>query len=88
MYFAFIDESGYPKPSENDARPVLVSTCIRDNDIRRITQRLHNASIECFGEDTTGKRQLKGKKMIEGRSLTPNYNNRTLLIRRLLGFPI
>lgn len=84
MYFAFIDESGYPKPSEKDARPVLVGVCIKDTDIREITQRLYNAEINCFGEDVIGTRKLKGKKLINERSLKPNYNNRKNYVEKVL----
>lgn len=63
MYYAFIDESGYPTPNGDDDRPVLVAVCIRDNEIRRVTQLLYKAEIECFGEDPSGRRQLKGEKI-------------------------
>lgn len=84
MYFAFIDESGYPKPSEKDARPVLVSVCIKDNEVRQVTQRLYKAEIDCFGKDPTGKIKLKGKKMINERSVKPNYNNRKEYVEKVL----
>lgn len=82
--FCFIDESGYPKPSEKDPRPVLVSVCIKNTDIRQITQRLYKAELDCFGEDPLGTRKLKGKKLINERSLKPNYNNRKDYVEKFL----
>lgn len=83
MYFTFIDESGYPKPGEKDARPVLCATCIKDQDIRQITQRLYKAELDCFGVDQSGGRQLKGKKMIDARSLADKYNNRRNYVEKV-----
>ncbi len=84
MYFAFIDESGYPKPSEKDARPLLASVCIKPKDIRQITQRLYRAELDCFGEDPLGSRKLKGKNLINERSLKPNYNNRKDYVEKVM----
>lgn len=84
MYFAFIDESGYPKPSEKDAKPVLAGVCVKADDIRRITQRLHKVELDCFGDDPTGTRKLKGKNLINERSLKPNYNNRKNYVEKFL----
>lgn len=84
MYYAFIDESGYPSPVEGDERPVLVAVCIRDSEIRRVTQLLYKAEIDCFGEDPSGRRQLKGKKYIHKRSLEERYNNRKEYVEKVL----
>lgn len=84
MYFAFIDESGYPKPSEKDAKPALVGVCVKADDIRQITQRLYKVELDCFGDDPTGTRKLKGKKLINERSLKPNYNNRRNYVEKFL----
>ena len=34
---AFIDESGYPRPTDQTRRPVLLAICVHEDDIRSIT---------------------------------------------------
>jgi len=36
MLFAFMDESGHPHPNDSSTRPVLVSVCIKDKDLRAV----------------------------------------------------
>ena len=40
MLFAFMDESGHPHPNDSATRPVLVSVCIRDKDLRFVCTEL------------------------------------------------
>jgi hypothetical protein len=40
MLFAFMDESGHPHPNDSCMRPVLVSVCIRDKDLRSVCTEL------------------------------------------------
>ena len=36
MIFAFMDESGHPHPKDASTRPVLVSVCIEDKNLRSV----------------------------------------------------
>ena len=33
----FIDESGYPRPTDSTKNPILLGVCIHENDIKPIT---------------------------------------------------
>lgn len=77
MFFAFIDESGKALPSDANLRSTLNAVCIKDCDIKRITQLIYKLEIDCFGEPKPGEiRKLKGNDMIGKRSVKPNYNKR------------
>lgn len=41
MLFAFIDESGHPHPKDSTNRPVLVSVCIKDCNLRAVSTELY-----------------------------------------------
>lgn len=64
-------------PTENDIRPVLNAVCVKDHDIKRVTQLLYAAEIDCFGEAGVGEnRKLKGKKMVHRRTIERSYTLR------------
>ncbi len=37
----FIDESGYPRPTDSTNNPVLLGVCIHENDIKPITNQIY-----------------------------------------------
>ena len=55
---AFIDESGYPRPTDQTQRPVLLAVCVHEDDIRSITddifklkERLYHSQNEIKSTD-------------------------------------
>ena len=76
MYFAFIDESGKPNPGDSDKRPTLTAVCVKDREIKRVTQAIYSAELSSFGGTCEEKRKLKGNDMVHRRSMKHNYNNR------------
>lgn len=37
----FIDESGYPRPTDSTNNPVLLAVCLHENDIKPITNQIY-----------------------------------------------
>ena len=37
----FIDESGYPRPTDSTRNPILLGVCIHENDIKPITNQIY-----------------------------------------------
>lgn len=37
----FIDESGYPRPTDSTKNPILLGVCIHENDIKPITNQIY-----------------------------------------------
>ena len=37
----FIDESGYPRPTDPTKNPILLGVCIHENDIKPITNQIY-----------------------------------------------
>ena len=40
----FIDESGYPRPTDSTKNPILLGVCIHENDIKPITNQISSKS--------------------------------------------
>ena len=38
---AFIDESGYPRPTDSTKNPILLAVCIHESDIKPITNQIY-----------------------------------------------
>ena len=52
MLFAFMDESGHPHPNDSSMRPVLVSVCIKDKDLRAVCTELFKLKHRILGKDS------------------------------------
>lgn len=85
MIFAFIDESGYPRPEEPYEWSTLVAVCVRHTDVRTLTQQLYRTEMAVFGPDMSGHRRLKGNNLVDPRSLSPHYTNRREYVDRVIG---
>lgn len=46
---AFIDESGYPRPTDQTTRPVLLAVCVHEGDIRNITNDISKLKMRLYG---------------------------------------
>lgn len=51
MLFAFMDESGHPHPNDSATRPVLVSVCIKDKDLRQVCTELYKLKRRILQKD-------------------------------------
>lgn len=47
---AFIDESGYPRPTDATRNPILLAVCIRENDIKQITNQIYKLKHSIYGK--------------------------------------
>ncbi len=41
----FIDESGYPRPTDSTKNPILLGVCVHENDIKPITNQIYKLKI-------------------------------------------
>ncbi|WP_088187619.1 DUF3800 domain-containing protein [Desulfosporosinus sp. FKA] len=65
--FAFIDESSFPRPTEDSEHSVLLAACIKLDDIRSITRQVYQLKLDVFGG---GKEvEIKAKNFIVPRTL-------------------
>ena len=53
----FIDESGYPRPTDSTKNPILLGVCIHENDIKPITNQIYKLKSE-YAELTKQKSEL------------------------------
>ena len=79
MDFAFIDQSGYPLPNDENNFSVLSATCIKDSDIKDITKEMRHIEFSIFGEPKEkdfGKTRLKGNDMTNRSTIMKNLSQR------------
>lgn len=60
---AFLDESGIPHPNDESSRPVIVSICINEEDVRGVSAHLYSLKRRLGTPDA----ELKGSKYITPR---------------------
>ena len=53
MLFSFMDESGHPHPNDSATRPVLVSVCIKDKDLRNVCTELFKLKRRILNKDNS-----------------------------------
>ncbi|MBQ6844699.1 MAG: DUF3800 domain-containing protein [Agathobacter sp.] len=46
----FIDESGYPRPTDATNNPVLLAVCLHENDIKSITNQIYKLKDSIYGK--------------------------------------
>ena len=66
----FIDESGYPRPTDATKNPVLVAVCIHENDIRAITNHIYKLKDSLYGKQD----EIKSTNLIREATITKNRN--------------
>ncbi len=65
---AFIDESGYPRPTDSTRNPVLLGICIRETDIKPITNQIYKLKDSLYGKQD----EIKSTKLIREATITKN----------------
>ena len=64
----FIDESGYPRPTDSTNNPVLLGVCIREADIKPITNQIYKLKESLYGKQD----EIKSTKLIREATITKN----------------
>jgi len=68
---AFIDESGYPRPTDATRNPILLAVCIHENDIKQITNQIYKLKHSIYGKQD----EIKSTKLIRKATITKNRTN-------------
>ena len=64
----FIDESGYPRPTDSTMNPVLLGSCIHELDIKPITNQIYKLKDSLYGKQD----EIKSTKLIREATITKN----------------
>lgn len=64
----FIDESGYPRPTDATDNPVLLAVCLHENDIKSITNQIYKLKDSIYGKQD----EIKSTKLIREATITKN----------------
>lgn len=64
----FIDESGYPRPTDSTNNPILLGVCIHENDIKQITNQIYKLKDSIYGKQD----EIKSIKLIREATITKN----------------
>ena len=64
----FIDESGYPRPTDSTKNPVLFGICIHEQDIKAITNQIYKLKDSLYGKQD----EIKSTKLIREATITKN----------------
>ena len=67
----FIDESGYPRPTDSTKNPVLLGVCIHRNDIKPITNQIYKLKDSIYGKQD----EIKSTKLIREATITKKRTN-------------
>ena len=67
----FIDESGYPRPTDSTRNPILLGVCIHENDIKPITNQIYKLKDSIYGKQD----EIKSTKLIREATITKNRSN-------------
>ena len=64
----FIDESGYPRPTDSTKNPVLLGVCIHEADIKPVTNQIYKLKENLYGKQD----EIKSTKIIREATITKN----------------
>ena len=64
----FIDESGYPRPTDSTQNPVLLGVCIHEADIKPVTNQIYKLKENLYGKQD----EIKSTKVIREATITKN----------------
>ena len=67
----FIDESGYPRPTDSTKNPILLGVCIHENDIKPITNQIYKLKDSIYGKQD----EIKSTKLIREATITKKHTN-------------
>lgn len=68
---AFIDESGYPRPTDAVKNPVLLAVCMHETDIKPVTNRIYKLKSSIYGTQD----EIKSTKLLREATITKNRTN-------------
>lgn len=64
----FIDESGYPRPTDATNNPVFLAVCLHENDIKSITNQIYKLKDSIYGKQD----EIKSTKLIREATISKN----------------
>lgn len=67
----YIDESGYPIPTDASTKSVLLAVCIREADIRGITSQFYSLKNRIYGKQT----EIKSTNLLNPKTISKNRTN-------------
>lgn len=77
----FIDESGHPQPNDSTERPVLLAVCIKETDIREMTNNLYKIKMSIYGKCDV---EVKATSLINKKTLTPKRTKNKLFVDKII----
>lgn len=77
---AFIDESGYPRPTDATRNPILLAVCIHENDIKQITNQIYKLKYSIHGKQD----EIKSTKLIREATITKNRTNNKAFVEGMV----
>lgn len=83
LYFymlVFIDESGYPRPTDSTQNPVLLGVCIHENDIKPITNQIYKLKDSIYGKQD----EIKSTKLIREATILKNRTNNKTYVEEMI----
>lgn len=76
----FIDESGYPRPTDATSNPILLGVCIHENDIKPITNQIYKLKDSIYGKQD----EIKSTKLIRDATISKNRTNNKKYVEGML----
>ena len=64
----FIDENGYPRPTDSTKNPILLGVWIHENDIKPIINQIYKLKDSIYGKQD----EIKSTKLIREATITKN----------------
>ena len=84
----FVDESGKPHPNDSTTNPVLCGVCIKESDIKPLTQSIYQLKMRIFGKDTEIKATSLIRRQVLNKKMTNNKQYVDELIKTACSFDI
>jgi hypothetical protein len=81
--FAFVDESSFPRPNDKSEYSVLLATCIKVENIRRMTRLVYQMKINIYGGGTDNEK--KARDLIVPRTMRPDRSHNKEFVDQLFG---
>lgn len=76
----FIDESGYPRPTDATNNPVLLAVCLHENDIKSITNQIYKLKEAIYGKQD----EIKATKLIRETTIIKNRTNNKAYVEGMI----
>ena len=76
----FIDESGYPRPTDSTNNPVLLAVCLHENDIKPITNQIYKLKDSIYGKQD----EIKSTKLIREATIIKNRSKNKAYVEGMI----